>query len=320
MGDRSPTDTLGSLHGHSAQTLFESSIQAQLELNDVPVFANEPGPGHYFNAESSTFSSFGPQKFSKNASAPLITFPYTDASKWEKVVISKAHEGAYRCRLGPGHVYNPKPPGLSDISTKVGTSNRGPLQGSMGKDSPGPMAGYHLRENLDSRDATRYATLNLKTGFGTSNRFGKDGRRGLGPGEYARKDVAIQGDTGKSIAIGRPFYAKVVTPGWESEGICKQSPGVGPPLWKDPKKDGCAAYSMGKAERFGEYGKNGVPGPGWYRQDERAMCMGTTQRSGSASACTRRPSSTLFGKRPKKPRFRIQLAQTTSERGAWGYF
>merc|ERR550537_47806 len=79
----------------------EISVQAQLDANDVPEFANEPGPGHYFGPENHGFSSLGNQKFSKCPSAPEVKFAHTGWQEWRGVVISKGHSNAFKLVESP---------------------------------------------------------------------------------------------------------------------------------------------------------------------------------------------------------------------------
>lgn len=290
------------------------SLQSQIEANDVPDFANEPGPGHYFNADSANFSSLGEQKLSKCSSAPAMGFPHTNWGHWNKIVISKAHEGTGKCREGHGFTCTPKEERCLQ-SMKMGTSVRPAMSEGMGADSPGPT--YNLRDipGLEDRPS---AQNGKNKSFGMGQRFRKDRAGGLGPGQYDKKEL-LNGDSGRSFGIGRPAYEKVIRPGWEEDFRGKTSPGVGPPLDK-AMHTGCAPFTMSQAERFPAPRRNPDPGPGHYRQDERAMVRTTNMRSGSASADTRRPPSCKMGKPSKKPRYRILLAQRTAIHSGWGYF
>eukprot|EP00441_Pelagodinium_beii_P027074 CAMPEP_0197659256 /NCGR_PEP_ID=MMETSP1338-20131121/46871_1 /TAXON_ID=43686 ORGANISM="Pelagodinium beii, Strain RCC1491" /NCGR_SAMPLE_ID=MMETSP1338 /ASSEMBLY_ACC=CAM_ASM_000754 /LENGTH=322 /DNA_ID=CAMNT_0043236093 /DNA_START=92 /DNA_END=1062 /DNA_ORIENTATION=+ len=151
------------------------SIQSQLELNDIPESANEPGPGHYFGPESIGFSALGKQKFSKCRSAPEISLPKTGWDNWEKVIVSKAHEGTGKCRTSAGFT-NEVPGGLSDAGTKIGTSLRPDLAASLGVDpngSPGPT--YNIRDVPSAQigEAPPHKARENKS-FGLANRFSTD--------------------------------------------------------------------------------------------------------------------------------------------------
>lgn len=297
----------------------ELSLQTLLEMNDIPEFANEPGPGHYLNHESSGFNSIGVQRLAKNLSAPEVSFPKTGWDKWNKVVISKSHEGGGKCRDSPGIAYHPKDQTLAGPSTKIGSSTRPPLSGSLGKDSPGPT--YNVRKTYDP-DAAAEGAKNKQ--FGKAERFRSfDKSGGLGPGQYDRKGE-LEGGTGRTFGVGRYAFKKVCTPGWETEGCGKASPGVGPPLWSDitdvgNKKGQKNPFTIGKSERFPEAKTQNFPGPGHYRQD--ALDCGKTcfMKNGPVLTGMKRANSCCFGTKPRKPRFRILLAQNTAERGAWGY-
>jgi len=290
------------------------SMQTLLEMNDIPEAANEPGPGHYFGPESVGFSAIGRQRFSKNASAPEISLPRTGWDSWEKVRVSKSHSKAYVGRDSPGAAYDVTGL-LNQKTTKIGTSKRPPLSvvdphGSPGpaynvRDAPGQSIGYGVTET----------TGRLKKGFGLASRFGTDKDGGCGPGEYPRKDTSIKLGSGKSIGNGRAAWEKVCTPGWEVEGRCRASPGPGAPLWRDIKTDGSRSTPFGRAERFARDGVDKGPGPGSYKRNERDV---GNQRQHLSD--TRTASVVGFGAKPKKPRFRPQLAMNTGKHGAWGYF
>lgn len=292
------------------------SIQAQLEANDVPEFANEPGPGHYFGPENNGFSSLGPQKFAKCASAPEISFAPTNWQDWQKVIISKGHEGAFKLRetndIKKGYEL---PEGLNQKTCVIGTGQRPDLSMSMGMNpagSPGPK--YNVRDSKPHIGEVPGApVMNSK-----SDRF-DTGHRFQGPGPYNRKDVALKGHTGKSFGIGRAAYEKVIRPGWEKDGQCKVSSKIGEAtVWRDPIKDPCsAAYTIGNASRFPKDKVAAMsPGPGQYRRDEKDVA-----RCSSVCSDTRTPSGAPFGRRlPRKPRFRMLLAQNTAKHGGWGYF
>lgn len=293
------------------------SVQALLDANDMPEHANEPGPGHYFGPESAGFAACGPQKFAKNASAPEIGFARTGWDSWRGVCISKEHGKAFLGRESPGAAYD-VPEMLSKHGTKVGTSLRPDLAVSLGVDphgSPGPA--YNLRESPSQQmhvGSERPGAV--KKGFGLASRFLKDGREGgIGPGEYKRKDVALNLESGRSIGTGRKAWEKVVTIGWETEGRCRASPGPGPPLWRDIKKEGSKGAPIGRAERFPLARSASGPGPGEYSQGERQVA-----RTKQYVSDTRNPQQAPFGKKPTKPRFRMQLALNTGKHGGWGYF
>jgi len=299
--------------GHAA------SVQAQLELNDIPEFANEPGPGHYFGPESEGFSALGQQKFSKCPSAPQIGFAKTGWDQWNGILISKNHNKTYVGKDSPGAVYE-LGGALNSKGTVVGKGLRPSMDRALGVDphgSPGPV--YNLR---DGKVATIGQYLITETekcradkSFGKGERFKGSGLKGgIGPGEYARKDFALRADSGKSIGTGRASWEKVCTPGWEIEGRCRASPGPGPPLWE---KKGQEGGSMGRAERFPRKADATCsPGPAKYDQDAVSM----SRQGNQVLSDTRTPAQAHFGLQPKKPRFRPALAMNTGKHGGWGYF
>lgn len=292
----------------------ELSIQAQLEANDLPEFANEPGPGHYFGPENHGFSSLGKQKFSKSESAPEFEFPRTGWQEWKKVIISKGHEGAYKLRDSPGAVYKLPPDSLNKMGTVIGTGNRPDLAMSLGMNpdgSPGPK--YNVRDSKVADIKVTREQFNSKT-----ERF-EEGHKFQGPGPYSRKDVAVNLATGRSFGIGRAAYEKVIRPGWEKDGQCRVSSKIGErTVWTDIVENPTSnAYTMGCAPRFAkDRAAAAQPGPGQYRRDERDV-----SRCASVCSDTRNPVGAPFGRRmPRKPRFRQMLAITTAKHGGWGYF
>lgn len=304
------------------------SIQAQLEANDIPEYANEPGPGHYFGPENNGFSSMGNQKFAKCASAPEIEFPRTGWDEWRKVIISKGHEGAYMLRDSPGAVYK-VPPAPADMQlridpygkpvpsgAKIGSSQRPDLSVSLGMNpagSPGPK--YNVRDSKKEDIKITREQMNSKT-----DRFENRTYKGS-TGMYNRKDVALNTGTGRSFGIGRSAYDKVIRPGWEKEGQCRVSAKLlhpqGEEILKNIEKDGSRAHSIGKAARFPKDREAaGVPGPGMYRRDERDV-----SKCNSVCSDTANPGGAAFGRRqPRKPRFRQVLAMNCAKHGGWGYF
>lgn len=306
------------------------SLQTQLELNDIPEFASEPGPGHYFGPGSQGFSALGEQRMAKAPSAPELSFPRTGWDEWSKVLISKGHSNspAFLGKTSTGHEYSP-PDTLNTKSMKMGTSQRPDLGVSLGIDphgSPGPA--YNLRDvpglALGEGGALGNGSFEPKPSKGRLNksqglapRFDKVRGGSIGPGHYPRKDTALNTATGRSIGAGRSAWEKVITPGWECEGRCRASPGPGPPLWRDIKHDGSRSFSMGMAERFPRSTYESCsPGPAAYSQNERGVGKPGKQHLSD----TRTPGQVSFGKEPKKPRFRMLLAQKTDKHGGWGYF
>lgn len=293
------------------------SVQALLDLNDVPDIAHEPGPGHYFGPGSPGFSSLGRQKVAKAPSAPEISLPKTGWDNWNRVVVSRAHSVAYRGMDSPTAKYQ-VPSTLDTKAPKIGTSLRPDLALSLGVDphgSPGPA--YNLRDMPGAMMGEGSIPEKRENkSFGLAQRFPTDMRNAnVGPGQYARKDVALNAGTGKSIGTGRHSWEKVITPGWECEGRCRASPGPGPPLWHDFQdlKKANRAVSIPKAERFPRARSEG-PGPGAYDQSHKTVSSSKQVTSDASSPCTR-----SFGNLPKKPRFRPLLAQIVAKRGAWGY-
>lgn len=300
-----------SLKGNSPKQL---TLSRQLELNDTPVCALEPGPGHYFGPDSKGFSTLGV--------SPGVAMPRTGWDEWSNVVISKGHAATFKARDSPGAAYQ-MPSTLSKQSAKIGTSLRPDLNLSLGIDphgSPGPTV------NLRDIPTGEAVASRANKGFGQAQRFGSSAikNNNVGPGQYARKDFALSLDSGKSIGCGRQAYEKVITPGYESEGRGRASPGPGPPLRSEVvSKDGKVSLgtrvcSIGKAERFPARGYTSAsPGPGAYatpmsEREERLQHSASTTSTG-------KPINS-WGAPGKKPRFRMVLALNCSKNSGWGYF
>ncbi|CAE8724502.1 unnamed protein product [Polarella glacialis] len=307
---------------------YQGSIQNALDLGDMPETANEPGPGHYFGPESKGFSSLGKQHFSKCNSAPVISLPKTGWKQWEKIQISKGHLGASQGRQSPGALYEVQSSIDLKSGTKIGTSLRPDLCLSLGVDpkgSPGPI--YNLRESqqgsigevapwmADGSGQNKVRSWEncprTNKAFGQGQRFKTDMRSAnVGPGQYRMKDMAINIGNGRSIGTGRESWQKVITPGWEIEGQCRSSPGVGPPLWTDVTKSG-GCGPMGRAERFPKARSTSCsPGPGTYTSGIKDTLI--SESPGIRGT---------FGNKPKKPRFRMMLIANIpgAKHGAWGY-
>lgn len=297
---------------------LEPSRASQLDANDIPDSADEPGPGHYFGPESNGFSSLSVQRFSKNRSEPVISMAKTSWKEWGKVYITKGHVAGMKGKDAPGvgtYLSNKQLSTLGKAAPKMGTSLRQDLASTLGVDpycSPGPA--YNTDNAFKSLETEKSSKI------GRSKRFQGDGMGvDVGPGQYDRKDVALKFNTGRSFGIGRVFYDKVLRPGSDREGQGKESFGPGPPLWRDISKDGSHAHMIPKTKRFQEDRERAsTPGPGAYDREERSV-------SGLRSVCsdTRTPGGTKFGKPPRKPRLRQNLASVTannSQGGMWGYF
>jgi hypothetical protein len=300
------------------------SHQSQLELNDIPDFANEPGPGHYFGPGSVGFGAIGKQCHGKNASAPDISFPKTGWGKWQKVIISKGHQGTDFCKetLALKNKYV-LPDGLGTKATKIGTSLRPDVSMMMGADpkgSPGPNINLRDAPGADpfSEPSPGKKDRQPKT-FGGADRF--DDRTkpgGIGPGEYPRKDTSIKVGGGRSIGTGRGAYDKVCTPGWEEYGKCRANElGPGDKDHYDIHKHGSGAFSIGKASRFPGEKKVRGPGPGTYKTQNQKGVSAEKQ----ALSDSRSPGAVSFGNEPKLPRFRVIHAANLdgAKHGQWGY-
>jgi len=319
------------------------SLQTLLEFNDIPDFANEPGPGHYFGPGSQCFSSLGKQKISGSKSSPEIGFAHTGWKEWENVLVTKGHAETMKGRVSPGPAYSSD--GLSKKATVFGAPNLRPDQRQasepasqlrsylkeIGVDpngSPGPQ--YDVRDKSCSKVWPEHKK---DQGFGRSLRFPvrKTGNEDAPLGNQT--DKALNPGTGKSFGSGRSAFDKVTRPGLEKDFLCREGPGIGPPLWTDyskgsggtsfarpkilpkdqspAKKKSLAATEGRKKDPY----ETISPGPAAYRQLERSVSS-----SRQVISDTRTPSSCRFGDASKKPRCRLLLASNTSKRGSWGYF
>lgn len=281
------------------------SIQKLLDMNDIPDIAYEPGPGYYFGPDSACFSAMGEQKLAKSVSAPSVSLPHTGWDQWAGVVISKIHSNTILGKDSPTAKY-PAISTLGTLAPKIGTSLRPDLSLSLGVDphgSPGPA--YNVR---DIQPIEREGPVDKS--FGLAKRFPTDMRNAnIGPGQYARKDFALNLESGRSIGTGRQAWEKVITPGWERVGKCAAGPGVGPPLWSDIKKEGSKACPIGRAERFpASRDVTCSPGPGAY----------SPEHVKEALSHVKSPCTNSFGKQPKKPRFRPLLVQKLEKRALFG--
>lgn len=317
-----------------------ASVSAQLELNDIPESAHEPGPGHYFGPDSQGFNAMGKQLFSKCRSAPEVSLPRTGWENWQKVTVSKASASTNLGRESPSCAYHV--PSTMDIQARIddgsfqgfGSSNRPDLSLSLGVDphgSPGPT--YNVRECPAMQVGTGpIAKSRENKSFGCAERFREQRGGSIGPGQYRRKDFSLRFDNGRSIGTGRQAWEKVVTPGWECEGRCRASPGVGPPLWSEVVRGG---VSMGCAQRFPKAADTSCsPGPIYNLQagprvaPRRPMKkeIKETKEKEIKEAKAEKPTQNLppptCGKPSKKPRFRMHLVHSLSgaKHGMWGYF
>lgn len=182
--------------------------------------------------------------------------------------------------------------------------------------SPGPT--YDIRGKHIS-DGTTNTKKNNACRFSRGERFEKPSRAAVdvGPGQYSRKDGAIKLDyaTGKSFGLGFGAYERVICPGWETAGQGKESPGPGPPLWRDPlNASDVRCHAIPKGPRWAKSRGDEVPGPGHYPRNEQ-----DTSNLGCSLAQVPNPMSIKFGKPSTKPRFRQGLLLRCNNAG-WGYF
>lgn len=305
---------------------LSKSIHAQLEQNDVPEFANEPGPGHYWGPDSVGFTSFTKDPtLAKSISAPAPSFPKTGWPEWRRVHISKGHERSMGCLESPDAFYS-VPEGLSKKAAPMSISTRPPLNAATC--SPGPKYLLdHPSQAASMEQAWNRAVRCAKTKgielaehhpdgkFSKAERFPGGRQEGLEDKQMYIKtnEKSTLKGSGKSIGNGRAAWEKVLTPGYEAAFLGRTSPGVGPPLPVPGTKVGA---KIGTAQRFprSTYSTAG-PGPAGYDVDHK----GVAAKSHFVSD-TKNPTAMSFGKVSKKPRFRVLAAVHGSPHGCWGYF
>jgi len=217
----------------------------------------EPGPGSYDPP-----SSLGTQMDSMKQTLPALSLTAKHESAWAKVMITKDHLNAIKCRDGPGAgTYNPAMV-PTQARVRVGTSKRRPLSDT-GFRAPGPI--YEIRTGPD--------VVDHKIKFGKDSRFKGEGDAlgsslgSTGPGQYETTTAFDGARLAKSFGVGHKAYVKVRFPGSERLNVGKNSPGPG--AYQSYRSDS-AHYAFGRAERLpGNKMAGRSPGPGAYDNHER---------------------------------------------------
>lgn len=212
----------------------------------------EPGPGTY-----DIPPGLGYQHESQKASLPNVSLTAKHDRAWSKVLISKDHCDAFKCRNTPGPG-SYKPESLnSQARVRFGTSKRRPLNDTNFR-APGPV--YEVRGVSDNPEA--------QVKFGKADRFSRDGvslsaqLSSAGPGQYELDTVFDGSRLAKSFGASHRAYDHVRFPGSEREFVGKASPGPG--ACKPFCNDG-SRVSFGRAERLAaNHDSKRAPGPGAY--------------------------------------------------------
>jgi hypothetical protein len=185
----------------------------------------EPGPGTY-----DIPPGIGYQHESTKESLPQVSLTAKHDRSWAKVMITKAHNDAFKCRDSPGPgTYKPQfVPNQARI--RFGTGKRKPLADTNFR-APGPV--YEVRGVPDNPEA--------QTKFGKADRFSRDGTSlaaqlaSAGPGQYELDTVFDGMSLAKSFGASHRAYDKVRFPGSERQFVGRNSPGPGAlkPLYND---------------------------------------------------------------------------------------
>lgn len=219
----------------------------------------EPGPGTY-----DIPVCLGTQTLSTKDSAPHVSITAKHDKSWAKVLISKDHSDAFKCRDTPGPgTYIPGEPNPTQQRVRFGTGKRKPLADTSFR-APGPV--YEVRGAPDCPRAS------IK--FSKANRFSRDGKSladqlaCAGPGQYELPTVFDGVNQAKSFGASHRAYDNVRFPGSEKVFFGRASPGPGSckPMINDAPR-----VSFGRAERLpGNNNSKRAPGPGAYDAHERA--------------------------------------------------
>lgn len=224
----------------------------------------EPGPGTY-----DIPTGLGYQHVSTRQSVPSISLTAKHDKSWAKVMITKAHNDAFKCRGTPGPgTYVPNLP-ENQARIRFGTGKRKPLADANFR-APGPV--YEVRGVPDNPPAqVRFGKADrFSDGASLANQLGS-----AGPGQYELATVFDGVKHAKSFGASHRAYDHVRFPGSDKEGVGKQSPGPG--AMKQFFNDG-QHVGFGRAERLPKdnAGKR-APGPGAYEAHNRAYPFSRNQ-------------------------------------------
>lgn len=253
----------------------------------------EPGPGTY-----DFQSGMGNQISSTRHSGPSVTITAKHSKSWDKVLISKEHNEAFKARSTPGPgTYKPQE-AATQARVRFGTGKRSGLSDSSFR-APGPV--YEVRGVPDNPVA--------QIRFGKAERFSRDGvslagqLAQAGPGQYEVGTVFDGVALAKSFGASHRAYDHVRFPGAEKTEYGKNSPGPGPlkPLYNDSIR-----MSFGRAERLpGNNSAKRGPGPGAYENHERPYPFSRNQ------------STYSFGRPHARPRMDWKIVKNLGN-STWG--
>jgi len=252
---------------HNSQGLYGAPSFSSLYTEPEDL---EPGPGTYNIPQA-----VGHQHLSHMFSQPSPSLTAKHDKAWAKVMISKDHNDAFKCRGTPGPgSYTPQ---LVQPQNRVrfGTSRRNALYNTAFS-APGPV--YDLPDSVESG-------LRAKVKFGKAIRFdhGSSLSKSLGntgPGQYEVKGTFEGARLAKSFGASHRAYDKVRFPGSDRVGVGQASPGPGP----NPHANHVDSRTgpFGRAERLpADKAGSRAPGPGAYDNHARAPahCRNTTTYS-----------------------------------------
>lgn len=254
----------------------------------------EPGPGTY-----DIHPTVGRQVLSTKDSLPHISLTSKHDRSWAKVLISKDHSDAFKCRDTPGPgTYVPGDPNPTEARVRFGTARRKPLNDTNFR-APGPV--YNVTGCPDKPP--------VQVKFSKASRFSRDGKSlaeelsSAGPGQYELPSVFDGVNLAKSFGASHRAYDKVRFPGSEKIFFGRASAGPGPMY---PMVNDATHISFGRAERLpAEVGGKRAPGPGAYDILDKPYPF------------SRKLSTPAFGKPHSKPRLDWKKIKNRSN-STWG--
>jgi hypothetical protein len=241
-------------------------------------------------------AGFGKQFASNFATTPQWSLTSKHDKSWAKVLITPEHNKVNFGKQSPGAIYSPKEEfGVHpEHSNWVRDKKLKPTQGN--GMTQGPDAFYDVRQ---SNYCSPPQGKNLKTTYGSSERFPDVRDPGIGPGQYQHKSSIQAGLKAKSFGTSFRAYDKVMVPGefgTAREFRGRASPGPGP-YRQDFGKDSLA-FQMSLDKKLKPVKLSDTPitmGPGYYAPEKvKRGVLSSENTSGGVS----------FGKpRRKKHRF-----------------
>jgi hypothetical protein len=235
----------------------------------------------------------GVQFASNYATTPQWSLTAKHDKSWNKVLITPEHNKVNFGKQSPGAIYHPKEEFAAHPAKSVwGTDKK--LKPTQGNGlTQGPDAFYEVRQK-DYFSPPQ--GKNLKTSYGTSERFPDVRDPGIGPGQYQHKSSLEAGRKAKSFGTSVRAYDRV----WYQDstenfrGRCSPGPG---PYRQDFGKDSLA-FQMSLAPKLQPVKLSDTPqtmGPGYYAPEKVKKGVQSSENMSGGAA---------FGKpRRKKHRF-----------------